>query len=295
MPYPLVTRGTRGTCSQDEALSSMDQIFFCDTLSLPKSTSRKRMKGLLRYFFVIGIILANEVYAFCEPVELYNQGEDPCCLMDTFNGLYVAANGGYSWYRFNLHLTSETNLLPLNSPSKRLTQLVPVIAVGFDFFPKKKFPVRLELNFLYSDVVFSNDPLFSPACDSNTFANDEFNIYNTMLTLYLDWHTCTRFVPFVGLSAGYDKHTGNHHIRSHDCELMDNFSATVHGFSFGGTLGTRFFFTNHVVANLQFRFDDLRKLQFTESTATATTPMLAGYISNDFHVTTIMVGIGYEF
>lgn len=253
------------------------------------------MKALLKYVFVLILLLpALKGYAFCEPVETYPC--DPCCSnYNAFTGTYIGINGGYSWYRFALHRPTTQILLPLSRNPHDLEDEIPFIAVGYDLYPRYHIPTRLEINFTYADIKFATRPLYPPEFNNSTFALDNFLVRNLMGTLYFDLHTCNRLVPYVGVSLGlirlktaHELHTLNTPTKSYsndDTEL-----------SWGGTIGSRFFFTNHWVANLQLRFNELRRLAFYNfKNQLVALPGRRDYLSDYLHERSIVIGVGYEF
>lgn len=254
------------------------------------------MKGLLNYI-LLALIFITPAYAYSyENIEFYNECSDPCYSSNNFTGLYIGMNAGYSWYQFRLHRPHiAPNLFPLNSTEIKLHEWVPVATLGYDFYPKKKIPARIEVSFSYGDINFTLNPLFAPPFGEGFFSNDGFRQYNSLATAYLDLHTCSRFVPYIGVSGGYILI-----VTEHDRQIRDIvtgnavFEHTDHSFSYGGTVGTRFFITNHFVANLQLRVDDLKQIIF-ENPTDPTLPDKRDYLSNYFHETTVMFGLAYEF
>lgn len=252
------------------------------------------MKGLLKQIVVAaGIFFSTQAYCYSyESVEYANECAD-CCSYG-FMGLYFAIDGGYSWYDFTLHQPVD-GIFPLNRTKQRFREWVPFIAVGYDLYPSRKIPLRFEVNATYADIDFKIDPLFNSDLAPDMFAEDDFRFINAMGTVYLDWHTCTRFVPYMGISAGYIETVSGHDpALRFDPNDIPVFQHTQHAFTYGGTIGTRFFFTNHVIGNLQLKFTDLQGVVFTNPRGL---DFADGheYSSDYLHETTLMLGLAYEF
>ncbi|MBA2654134.1 MAG: hypothetical protein H0U71_03580 [Gammaproteobacteria bacterium] len=255
------------------------------------------MKHLLKSLLCCALIFATKIYGYnYQSIEFYNEGSEVCCSSyNTYAGLYLGANIGYNWYNFRLHTPPSLDLPPLNKPRWRPRDWVPLIAVGYDFFPKRKIPLRLELNEVYEDKNFTQDPLFLPPFEEDRLSNNTFRFYNTMLTLFFDWHTCTRFVPYIGASGGYVVlKTEEAPRRRLQPPTNFDFSHTSHSFSYGGTVGARFFFTNHFVGNLQLRFNDLKEMIFVNKEDLSLSNHRE-FSSDYLHERTLLAGIAYVF
>jgi opacity protein-like surface antigen len=260
------------------------------------SQPREWMKVLVKYLLIIGLFLTTTSYANTyEPVEFYNDPAVACCVPNPFMGLYLGANAGYSWFRFFLHRPAQDDLSPLLNPSRELKDWVPVLTLGYDLYPRRKIPLRIEINFTYSDDHFSSNPLYLDPLEQNFFAGDTFRIYNSMVSLYFDLHPCSRFVPYLGISGGYELLVTEHQpLNTLNPSVKTIFHNTAHGLSWGGTVGTRFFFSNHLVANFQLRFNNLKGPSFIDHTV-ITSPAVKAYSSDYFHETTLLIGLAYEF
>lgn len=254
---------------------------------------------ILKYFLIIGLSLATLQNLFAYPysyekIEFYNDPAEACCVPNHFMGFYLGANAGHGWLKFFLHRPQEENLAPLHRADWQLKEWIPVGIVGYDFFPRRKIPLRIEANVTYVDTRFTINPLFDREFDQGEFSKDAFRFYNSMATIYFDLHSCSRFVPFIGLSGGYVIIKTDHRRLIVNTPPGRVTSDTSHTFSRGGTIGSRFFITNHFIANLQFRFDDLQDLQF-KNKEDITLPGKKDYSSDFFHEASVLFGLAYEF
>lgn len=259
------------------------------------------MKGFLKYWLAFGLIFSPAIYAYTESVELSNECAG-CQYSNPWAGFYLGLNGGRSWYSFSLHrasgfaIESFESLFPLNHSDWRNGVWVPVPVLGWDFYPKLKMPLRLEANFTYADFGYSLNPAFGQGLDPNTGYIDNLRIYNSMLTMYVDLHTCTRFVPYVGVSGGFAALKSSHQIEMNSSPIGRPFRRTEKNFSWGATIGSRFFFTQHVVGNVQFRFNDLNQVVFLNTEPQdIPLPEQKDYSTDYFHETSVLLGIAYIF
>lgn len=254
------------------------------------------MKKISKYAIIL--ILFYSIAAFSasnKVVTVFSDSCAPCFKKCSFLGLYLDANFGYTWADFTVHQPDVLTEFPLLRDyfSDSTNSFIP--AIGFDFYPCSKVPFRTEINFLYADINFHSDPLFVPVLDSGSFANDRFLIRNIMTTFYVDWHTCTRFVPFIGASAGIADLKVYHHPDNVNRPQVLTFQSRDKNFAWGATLGTRYFFSNYLFANVQLRYDNLGKITFKNFAQEIPVPENIDYQSDYLHETTLLVGLGYVF
>ncbi len=221
----------------------------------------------------------------------------PCCPL---TGIYADFNYGISEITFAPYRGNVFGLLPLNVDNVSRSRDSFVAALGYDLYPCTKIPYRLEVNYFYTDVRYTLNPLFSTTDQFGS--NDRVLVRNLMATLYFDWHTCTRLVPYVGVSAGGVNLKTYHQLFSGT--QTSNFVTTdkENNFSWGGTIGTRYFFSNYFFANLQARFNNLGPVFFRDLTPVNSfvPPLLlplpvTNYQSDYMHETTLLLGLGFLF
>jgi opacity protein-like surface antigen len=257
------------------------------------------MKKYLVYLALSGIIACTEAFADNTNgvIEVYNDCAAPCCSAGLeFSGLYLEANLGYSWFKFNLHRPPSEGLLPLIDGEVKVNNWSFVPAIGYDLYPSARIPVRLEFSYLYTDNRYGLNPLFNEDLAPGLFAQDSFRIYNSMATLYVDWHNCSRITPFVGISYGLVSKKTHHFTNSTDVPNNVTTTANDHDSAWGGTAGLRFQFTCHVFGNLQYRYSDMKNLRFKNSTPQLVSlPSQTDYLSDFLHENTVLVGVGYQF
>lgn len=245
--------------------------------------------------------LASSAYSTNNVIEVYNDCAPSSCCSNSisFAGLYLAINGGYSWFDFNLHRPAfDQFLLPLSDGAVDTHDWSLVPAIGYDFYPGSHIPLRFEISYLYTDQKYSLNPLFVNVDDvaPNLSADDSFRIHNTMLSVYIDWRNCSRFIPFIGASYGWaDKRTRHSPVLTGVPDAPGTFPDKDDSAAWGGTLGTRFMLTCHVYGNVQLRYDAFQELRFKNTTAGVDLPEHDDYLSDYLHATTLLVGLGFEY
>lgn len=242
------------------------------------------------------LLLLPQAYGDCsgKVLDVYT---DPgyCCINNNyFKGLYIATDIGYSEFSFFLHRPPLFGLFVLNDGDMTQTGTSLVAALGYDFFSQKIAPMRLEYNYFYADRRYVINPVFPPDLATGIISNDEFIIHNNMITAYIDWHNCTRFIPFIGASYGWCKIRTHHFPHYLDTPtLVDIIDGTTTSNSWGWTVGSRFMFRKNIFANVQLRYNDLKSLRFKNYNENL--PNNDDYLSDYLHEMTVLVGIGYQF
>lgn len=255
------------------------------------------MKKFIRILTLIGLVSTSNALAYGNNgvIEIYNDCAVSCCSnYGQFSGLYFVANLGRTRMDFTAHRPDQFGLLPLNDGEVRTSDWSFMPAIGFDLYPQVKIPVRFELSYLYTDNKFGFNPLFPDDFIAETSSNDQFRIYNTMATLYLDWHNCSRIIPYLGVSIGSVSKETRHfpHIPG-----VDNFTTASHDHdaAWGASLGLRMFLSCHFFGNLQYRFSDFKSLRFKNAAPQLVPlPNQTDYLSDFLHENSIFVGIGYQ-
>ncbi|MBA2654135.1 MAG: hypothetical protein H0U71_03585 [Gammaproteobacteria bacterium] len=254
------------------------------------------MNKFVKYMIVLGMLFSANAQA-TNVYTIISDSSAPCFKSCPLIGLYIGLNVGYSWFNFALHRPEVNDLLPIRSNNfikESDNSFIPTL--GFDFYPCTKTPLRIEINYFYSDIDYKLDPLFQPLFEEETFARDRFLVRNTMGTLYLDWHTCTGWVPYAGISGGVANLKSYHQPGTVSNPLPLVYNATESNFSWGATLGTRYFFTQYLFANVQLRYNNLGELIFKNFAVEENlAPNHIEYQSDYLHETTFLAGIGYVF
>lgn len=251
------------------------------------------MKSILKSLIATGLLLSSVSNAGVLTV-ITDTNNVPCFKPSTLAGFYVGLNVGYSWFTLSPHRPDIYNLFPLREDFLRESSWNIVPAIGYDFYPATGTPFRIEINYLYADASYTLQPYFMPPLMPDTIANDRFLVRNTLATLYFDWHTCTRFVPYVGISAGCANLKTYHHLFDVTDPTTTVFTFKETNTSWGGTVGTRYFFSNHWYGNLQLRYNDLGDITFKLNTPQAIPlPEDIDYHSDYLHEVSVIGGFGF--
>lgn len=250
---------------------------------------------LLCSLFIFHSVLATELPT---PIYIiYSDSKAPCYSKNcSILGLDVELNYGYSWLTLGPHRPNEYGLYPLSKNFVKENEDSFLAALAYDFYPCLKFPLRLQLNYFYTDSDFELNPLFLLNCQQSFKSKEQFLVRNTMLTLYFDWHTCTSFVPYAGISAGVANlktyHTPDYLVTTGPLTSIKKQSHL----SVGGTIGARYFFNNYMYANAQLRYNDLGSLSFSDHAPTKNPVGQSTHFLSDYlHETTVLLGIGFVF
>ena len=211
-------------------------------------------------------------------------------------GVDVELNYGYSSFAFAVHRPNIFGLYSLsrNHIQQKEDSFSPTVA--YDFYPYFRTPLRFQLNYLYSDIDFKLNPFIVNA-PMLVSASDRVLIRSLMATLFIDWHTCTRLIPYTGISLGSTNlktyHTVNYPLRTLPSVSTNKDS----NYSLGGTLGIRYFFNNTFYTNLQLRYDLLGPIHFKDKTPLSLNPLLqsADFLSDYLHETSLLLGLGFVF
>lgn len=253
------------------------------------------MKKLTHYFLAFSILFTSTASLARDPIyTIINDNSAPCFKYCPMLGLYVDMNIGYTIASLDPHRPDLFGLPPLRSDTIKNKSVSFIPALGFDLYPCSRVPVRAEINYLYTDQSF--DTFFITNEGLGITAKDRFLIRDIAGTLYFDWHTCTRFVPYVGLTAGLMNFKTYHRPIDPTLIATPSYSDTQQNFSWGATIGTRYFFNNYIFGNLQLRFDNLGPIGFKNfSDESVALSQQLEYESDYVHETTIMIGLGYVF
>jgi opacity protein-like surface antigen len=137
-------------------------------------------------------------------------------------GLYLAARLGMSSQQVERRVVAHEALTSdfgdtLNSRHIDLDDFsqgsfVGGVAVGYDFYPRKGWPLRAELEFLarsYKEVRGSHSANLSATIDDVTAshlirANEQskIGIHTALINIYYDFHNSTNFTPYIGGGLG---------------------------------------------------------------------------------------------
>lgn len=232
-------------------------------------------------------------------IEVYNDCPSPCCSMSNnvyLSGLYLEANLGSSWFNMDLHRPPALDLPPLSNGEVRTNNWSFAPAIGFDFYPTARIPLRFEFNYLYCDNKFGLNPLFDEDIAPGFRADDNLRVYTTMFAAYIDWRNCTRFIPFIGVGYGWTNIKTTH--SPVDTALADSpgsFRTSKNDAVWGGSFGTRFMFSCHFYGNLQVRFTNMKAAHFRNPASLVPLPGDDDYLSDYVHETSVLVGLAYEF
>jgi outer membrane autotransporter protein len=105
----------------------------------------------------------------------------------------------------------------LNSRSVNLgdfshSSFVGGLAAGYDFFPRKGWPLRAEIEFLarsYKDVTKTHSSSLNATIGGNALntlirvnERSKIGIHTALLNVYYDFHNDSQFTPFLGAGAG---------------------------------------------------------------------------------------------
>jgi opacity protein-like surface antigen len=256
----------------------------------------------MRKIIAIGIILlsmllSNSAFSYCSRVyTIFSESIAPLYKRyDPLLGIYIEGNLGYSWLSLEPYRSGDTGPLALGADHIKRSSYSFITALGYDFCPHNKKPIRLEINYYYADVHFTISPLFNG--NASCFSDDHLLIRNAMASLYFDWHNCSFFVPYIGVNAGYANLKTHHHPNDTVSDQPLDFSANRTNFSWGATLGTRYFFSNYFFGNLQFRINNLGRSFYPDLTpeTNAVFPHSSSFQADYLHEATIMLGLGYVF
>ncbi len=134
------------------------------------------------------------------------------------------------------------------------------IAVGYDFMPMYDFPVRAELEYLYS-----SEAKFDHGYGFDT----KISVQTLMANAYYDWHNSTNFVPYLslGLGLGFTE-------TKHNWFDLDNESQT--GFAFNVGVGTSYNITQNFALDIGYRLTYLDKVGSDGSGNAYSNSFLAG-------------------
>lgn len=259
------------------------------------------MNKKLKYLAPIFMACSLNAYAYGTNgvIEVYDECPSPCCSLSnniSVNGLYLEANLGNSWFHMDLHRPPVLDLPPLNDGEVRTSNWSFVPAIGYDFYPCSRIPLRFEVNYLYCDNKFSLSPLFDEDIAPGFVANDNFRVYTTMFAAYIDWRNCTRFIPFIGVGYGWTNVKTTHAIiNTAVADSPVSFGTSKNDAVWGGSFGTRFMFTCHFYGNLQVRFTNMKAINFRNAASAVALPGDVDYLSDNVRETSVLVGLAYEF
>lgn len=248
--------------------------------------------------YLAPIFMAWSLNSYANVIEVYDDCPSPCCSVSNgifLNGLYLEANLGSSWFNMNLHRPPALDLPPLSNGEIRTNNWSFVPAIGFDFYPSARIPLRFEVNYLYCDNKFGINPLFDEDIAPGFRADDNLRVYTTMFAAYIDWRNCTRFIPFAGVGYGWANIKTIHTPVDTEIGSVGSFRAHKNDAVWGGSFGTRFMFTCHLYGNLQVRFTNMKAAHFRNADSLVPLPGNIDYLSDYVHETSVLVGVAYEF
>jgi len=165
-----------------------------------------------------------------------------------FSGLYVTPKFVYS------HTSTDFKAdTPLGSAEKDYSDNLfgGAIAIGYDFNPRFEVPVRLE--FEYSILsAFKDSEEISPAIT----LTGEFDTQVFFINTYYDFHTASKFTPYIGAGIGMSSIRTNVYADGAGVsgELGSN---TETNFAWNIGAGISYAFTDTMSVDLAYRYVQL--------------------------------------
>lgn len=202
-----------------------------------------------RLFLIVALgILCSTSFAFAEQT-----------------GVYLAPKFVYSYQRIdNAEVKVEVEGLGSDSAgldSEKDSSFGGAIAIGYDFNPNFKTPVRMEVEYAmrsesegeYSDAFYIDSDLYR---DSGTM---KFDIQSVFLNFFYDIETGTAFTPYVGgglgvaiIDAEGELKLSENGVRIYD----DSASDSVTNFAFNLALGVGYDVNEFFTLDLGYRYAD---------------------------------------
>ena len=223
------------------------------------------------------------------------------------SGIYFTPKVGYSQLQVGSHewIESYVSWLPINydvSDKYSNGQAVLGLAVGYDFNPVYKMPIRAEIEYAWRGKDEKANNLYDDGL-SAIHETIEVESQSFFVNTYFDFHNSTSVTPYIGAGLGFARVAWERHRTEVGGPLSSGqeFSAELKETNFAWNVGAGMAWTinDHLSLDLGYRYADFGNIKEINDTYIPDVPFMGSggliRVTQDIDLTSheVLLGLRY--